>query len=49
MEKALCSPNRVDTQNGCENKNVGDEDDGERTGEVETSHHKHGSLFDIHI
>ena len=29
--------NRVVTQNGCENKNV-DEDDGERTGEGETSH-----------
>ena len=40
---------RVEMQNGCENENVGDETDGERTREVEISHHKHGSLFDINI
>ena len=39
---------RADTQNGSKDENV-DEDDGERTREVGTSPHKHGSLFGISI
>ena len=40
---------RMDTQDGCKDENVGNEDDGERTHEFETSNYKHGSLFDISI
>ena len=40
---------RADMQNGSKDENVGDEDDDERTHEVETSNYKHGSLFNISI
>lgn len=40
---------RADMQNGSKDEDVGDEDDDERTHEVETSNYKHGSLFGISI
>ena len=40
---------RVDMQNGSKDENVGDEDDDERTHEVETSPHERGRFIEISI
>lgn len=46
-EGIVPSLSSVDTQNVCEDESVRSEDESGRADEVGTSHHEHGSFFDI--